>query len=341
MTSIAHPVLSRIFRSVLIAATFLAVVACTARESEQDEKTHWKISMVKYEDLEQTDLAEAGFCAGLGDEGLVEDVDYSIVVRSAQGDLPTILTILGATAVDGTDMLVSLQTPTLHSAVSKGSGVPLLFIVVANPHVIAAVGPSDSSHLPWVTGIYTNTTFSDMMGYIRQCLPFARRIGTLYSSSELNSVYYRTQLMNAAAAENLEVEARGVMSKEAVKQATEALCAKDIDAICQLEDNLTSAMFRDIIEAAKKHKKPVFSFVNRQAELGSVIVYAPDYYRAGYDAAGIAARIIRGESPADIPFERIKKFDMIVNMNAARDFGIVVPEEIRLKADRIIDDLAP
>ncbi len=325
--------------SVILASVFMVVLFWACQKASEDENAQhkrWKLTMIKYEDMRQTEDAERGFRAGLADAGLREGIDFEIVSRNAQGDIATVLTMLDAVAVDGTDMLVSLQTPTLHAAVKRSAGLPLVFMVVANPFVISSVGSGDSTHLPYLTGVYTYTTFDRMLRYVKGCIPNVRRIGTMYANAELNATFYKNELMTAGTRAGIEVEMVGVQSKASVPQATQELCDMGVDAIVQIEDNLTSATFGTIIKVARENKKPVFSFVNDQAEKGAVMAVAPDYVRGARTAAGYAARIMKGERPLDIPFGRIDKFDFIINMDAAKKAGIVIPQSILDQADKII-----
>ena len=169
----------------LISVTAAVFWACKKAGEEETEHKRWKLTMIKYEEMRQTLEAEKGFRSGLADAGLREGIDYEIVSRNAQGDVQTVLTLLDAVMVDGTDMLISLQTPTFEPAVRRRSRMPLAFMVVANPFVIPGVGTSDSSHNPLVTGVYTNTPFDIMLGHIKACMPGLRRIGTLATNWSL------------------------------------------------------------------------------------------------------------------------------------------------------------
>ncbi len=319
--------------------TLASLTACQKKDESQEEgDKKWKLSMIKFEELRQTEDAEKGFREGLKAAGLVETEDYTMITRSAQGDLPTVLTMLDATATDGTDMIISLQTTTLNSAVTRSPGIPLVFMVVANPFIITTVGESDEAHLPYLTGVYTNTTFEGMLGYIKACVPDIRSIGTLFSTAELNATFYKQQLLDAASVAGLKVETFGVSDRLDMSQSVQALCNKDIQAICQIEDNLTSARFETIVKTAREYNIPVFSFVNDQAEKGSILVVAPDYQQGARRVAELAARIMRGENPQNIPFEQIQKFDLIVNMKAAKEAGITIPEDILRKADVVLNE---
>lgn len=310
----------------------------TQSDTNQNLKKKWKLTTLKYEDLQQTEDSERGLLAGLRDIGLVEGKDFDVYSRSAQGDIATVLGLVDALSTDGTDIIVSMQTTTLHTAIKRSRGIPLVFMVVANPFVVSTVGESDSVHLPFVTGVYTNTTFDRMVTYIKQCLPKAKRVGTLYSTSELNATYYKSQLVAACNKAGLEVESFGVTSRVDVQQSMQALCAKKLDAICQIEDNLTSATFPIISKVAERNKLPVFSFVNAQATTGSSLVLAPDYYESAKEAATMISKIMHGASPATIPFQRIMKFHLLANLKSAKTIGLKIPESIISQADKVIPE---
>lgn len=320
----------------IVPVVMLLLFACRKADDEQEVKKRWKLTMIKYDEMQQTEHAEKGFLSGLRDAGLREGVDFEFVRRNAQGEAMTVNAMLDAAAVDGTDMLVTMQTPTLEPTVKRRYKAPVVFMVVANPFVISSVGVSDSAHHPQVSGVYTNTSFEKMLRYIRQCRPSIRRIGTLVAKEELNAYFYRNQLLTAARKLEMEVEVVNVQFRTSVSLDAARLCESGIDAIVQIEDNLTSATFPSIARAAKEHGIPLFSFVNRQAEQGSIMVYAPDYIQAGRKTAVQAARIIRGENPEDIPFGRIDKFDFIINLDAAREAGFQIPPEVLAKADKVI-----
>lgn len=336
--------IARAFKTliILLVIPLLSFLGCKSNGGDEGQKDgakkRWKLTIVKYEDLKQTEDTEKGLLVGLRDVGLVEGEDFELQTRSAQGDIPTVLSLIDATTTDGTDMLLSLQTPTLHAAVKRASKLPIVFMVVANPFVISTVGESDSAHLPNVTGVYTMTTFDRMIEYIKKCLPNVKRIGTLFSTTELNATYYRSQLLAAANKAGIEVESFGVNSRLDVSQAMQALCSKNkLDAICQIEDNLTSSAFPSIVQVANQFKLPVFSFVDGQARAGSALVVAPDYYEAARSAASIISRIIKGESPATIPFQRVSKFSVIANTANAAAVGLTIPQEILNAANEVIE----
>jgi putative tryptophan/tyrosine transport system substrate-binding protein len=329
-----------VIRSLVILSLAGAAVLVSCGKKDPEGQTgnagkKWKLTIVKYEDLQQTEDAERGLLAGLRDEGLVEGKDFDLYSRSAQGDLPAVRSLIDQVNKENTDLLISLQTPTLHTAIKRLNNIPIVFMVVANPFVISTVGENDSIHLSNVTGVYTMTTFERMIGYIKQVMPNVKKIGTLFSTSELNATYYKSQLIAAASNAGLQVESFGVSSRADISLAAQALCGKGIDAVCQIEDNLTSSAFPVIAQTAKKYKLPVFSFVNAQIHTGSSMVFAPDYYGASRETAKAVSQILRGKSPREIPFKRINKFFLYVNLPEAEGMKLKIPDALISQADSV------
>ena len=72
-------------------------------------------------------------------------------------------------------------------------------------------------------------------------------------------------------------------------------------------------------------------------EAGGLASYAPNYGKLGRRLGAIAAKILRGARPGDIPVELPTTFDLVVNLKAARALGIQVPQSVLLRTDRVID----
>ena len=68
----------------------------------------------------------------------------------------------------------------------------------------------------------------------------------------------------------------------------------------------------------------------------ALIGLVPDYYQLGRLAASKAQRILRGEQPSAIPSSTLDHFNIIVNMNTARQIGINIPTSILVMADTTI-----
>ena len=295
----------------------------------------WNVDLIEYNTVVDVEEAEEGVRAGLRDSGLVEDRDYSVRVRNAQGDMVTMNTLVDAAIIDRTDLLITFSTPTLQAAIQRSRGVPVVFNYVANA-VWAGAGRSDTDHLPNVTGVYLPGAYDEMVALIREVLPQARVLGTLYVPSEVNTVYHRDQFGEAARKAGLEFVTVAANTASEVADAALSLASRKIDAICQLPGNLTASAFPTIAEAARRSGLPLFGFQTSAAEAGAHLVVARDYRDGGAAAARLAVRIMRGESPASIPFEPASETKLVANVEAARAIGLRIPETVLARAQRVI-----
>jgi ABC-type uncharacterized transport system substrate-binding protein len=258
-----------------------------------------------------------------------------IKIHSAQGDMMALGTVMDAVAAQKPDLIIVFSSPTLQRAVKRLSAFPIVFTYVADP-VAAGAGTSLDRHLPNITGAFTRCDYQGMITLVKTLFPRARKIGTLYTPAEINSVYHMEHLSLAARAQGLELVTVGVNSTNEVSDGTAALCAKGIDVMTQILDNLTDASFMAIINSAKARRMPVLAFAANQVGKGAVAAMARDFEQGGVVAGGIAARVLRGEKPERIPFMPVDKSDLIINLSAARTMGVDVPPSLLKRAVKVL-----
>jgi ABC-type uncharacterized transport system substrate-binding protein len=296
----------------------------------------WNVHILEYVNIPDVDEGERGVLEGLKDAGIVEGRDFTRQVSNAQGDMATLTGMVDAAVADRADLIITLSTPTLQNAMRRGQGTPTVFTFLADP-IAAGAGTSNTEHKPFVTGAFGAGDAKTMAGLIRRLMPNARRAGTMFVPAEVNSVYNNEQVTEACESIHLEVVPMGVNSPSEVPDTALALCGKQIDLICLPTANMTAASFPSIAQAARRAKIPVFAFLTSMADQGATVTLARDYYDMGHDAGGLAARVMRGESPKDIPFRPSTQNKYIYNLDSARNCGLTIPEELLKTATRVIE----
>ena len=324
---------------ILLASAVLLISDWGRRESNASragEKKKWNINLLEYVNVEDSEAAEKGILDGLRQSGLVKGRDYEMTIRNAQGDMPTLNGLVDAALTARANLLMTLSTPTLQAAIRKvPPQLPIVFTYLADP-IAAGAGRSFTDHLPNVTGVATGSADEAVLKILRECVPHARRIGTIVVPSEVNSVYHFHELVSEARKMGMEVVSVPANTSSELPDAALALCSMKIDAVCQVAGNLTATGFTSIARAASEARLPAFSFMTSAAEQGAVAVVARDYYDGGIEAAQLAVRVMRGESPASIPFQPLLKNKVIVNPAAARAVGVTIPASVLKEAQRVI-----
>ncbi len=298
----------------------------------------WKVYLIQYNNVVDVQESEEGVLEGLRDSGLVEGRDYEAKVVNAQGDMATVSALVDAAVNERADLLVTFSTPTLQAAIRRApASTPIVFTYVASA-VAAGAGRSEQDHLPNVTGISTSAAYDDLLGAIRQWFPQVRRLGTLFVPAEANMVFHKANLERAAQRAGYQLEVVPVSTATEIADAATALTARDVDAICQVPGNLTAAGFGSISRAAQRARIPVFAFQKSQAKDGALVVAARDYRDAGHEAARVAAGIMRGDTPAKIPFRNFNRTKFIVNLDAARALGLTLSPALVQSAQELIEN---
>jgi ABC-type uncharacterized transport system substrate-binding protein len=291
----------------------------------------WKLDVLEYVNVLDVEEGEKGIEAGLRDAGMVEGRDYTLRIRNAQGDMPTLSAMVDAAVTEGTDLLLTLSTPTLQAALQRARDVPIVFTFVASA-VAAGAGSSNDDHLLNVTGVPTASAYDELIATLRECLPGARRIGTLFVPAEVNSVYNKDQLTAVARKHGIEVVAVAANTSAEIPDAALSLCNQPIDAVVQVAGNVTTAAFASITQAARRTRLPLFGALSSNSKDGAAVVVARDYFDGGHEAGLMAARIMRGESAAKIPFKPLLTTKTLVNVDAAKAVGLTIPASVIRRA---------
>lgn len=323
----------------IVAASAILLIADPgrpgARGASDISKKKWRLSFIQYNNTVDVEDSEKGVLDGLAEAGLIAGRDFEHTVRNAQGDMATVSGLVDAAVVDGSDMLITFSTPTLQAAIQRARSTKVVFTYVANA-LAAGAGRSDTDHLPNVTGVYMMSAVEPMLDLIHESMPAARVLGTIYVPAEVNMVQQRDLLLKVAATKGFEIKSIAANSSGEVADAALALSTGGVDAICQIPGNLSVTAFPSIAQAARRARVPIFVFQSAQVYAGAVLAVSRDFHGAGVESGRLAARVIRGESTASIPFLEYAPTKLMVNLDAARQIGFTIPPAIVGRAVEVV-----
>ena len=216
---------------------------------------------------------------------------------------------------------------------------PLVFTVVADPFLVGA-GKSDTEHLPHVTGVYTQGPYRELAELLHAHFPQIKRVGTLFCPAEVNSVSNKEMFVREAGRYGLTVETVPVNHPGELSDAALSLCSRQLDAVAQIMDNIAAPGFPTIARAAAQVRLPVFTCMGAGVQQGAVLAVARDYYDAGHETALKAVRVMRGESPARIPFSPPTGSQIFVNLNNAKKCRLSISAALLRESHSVTDGSA-
>jgi ABC-type uncharacterized transport system substrate-binding protein len=306
--------------------------------SAADSRPKPLIALIRAADWMGREWSEDAIKLGLRESDMEPDRDYELKISSAQGDLATLPSLIDAAVDAKAQVIVTLQDATLQVAVQRVKSVPIIFNLLSDPFA-AGAGTSDSNHRPNITGVYSpgfgDPEQSRRVELIRRVVPKARRIGVLFSPEEKLSVSFKDRMTKAAQKAGLQVIAVPVSNVGEVGDATRSLCSQKVDAI-ELFGNAAHAGFAGLIKVARECRVPVFSPSPFEVLQGAIASFYPDFQEGGVEAGKMIARVLRGESPASIPFYRLKTTKLVVNPGDAGKVGVTLPPDLVKQADSVV-----
>ncbi len=318
----------------VVAPTSAAIAAATVMAAAPARK--WKIHLLHYAESSLVEEFERGLRDEFPKLGLMRGRDFEIKVANAQGAMENLVAMVEAARSDKADLILLTSTPTLQAAAQRIKNIPIVFSVVANP-MLAGIGSSFEEHAPNITGICTMSDYATMGGVIRECLPGARRMGTLFASGEDSCIYNKDAMAAALRKVNIDLLAVPVTTSAEISEAALTLASQNVDGFCQVVGNIIDASFAGITRVVRQTKMPLFGFTANQARNGgAVVAVARDYEQSGRDTARLAARILQGESPAHIPIQLVSKTQLVINLDNAAACGLTIPQALLDRADEVI-----
>ncbi len=319
-----------------VMAMIMAVVmltACGSDKTGDSGKKVYKVGVTQYADHPSLDNCREGFIKGLEDNGFVEGDNLEIEYQAAQANDSMNTQIAQTFANGGMDLVCGIATPSAQAlyVACKEKKIPVVFNAISDP-IGAGLAVSETEPMEGISGVSDLLPVEDQLKLIRAVLPDAKKIGILYTTSEMNSISTIEIYKNLAPKYGFEIVDKGIAKQAEVTQAADVLL-NEVDCISNLTDNTVVAALSAVLEKANAKNIPVFGSEEEQVKNGCIASAGLDYLSLGVQAGNMAARVLKGEDISKIPFETIKESKLTVNESVASKLGIEIPEEISGNAD--------
>jgi putative tryptophan/tyrosine transport system substrate-binding protein len=272
--------------------------------------------------------------AELGKSGSVEGRNFVLELRSAEGNiglLPKLAEDLVALKVD---VIVALFTPCALAAQQATSQIPVVVVTadaIGSGLVAGLARPGGN-----ITGVSLMATelHGKCVELFRDILPSLKRVAVLSNAADPSWRAILEQVQLAGKIANIEiapvVTVRGLQEVDA---AFETMSQQRADAVV-IQGSLST---KEVAEAAVKYRLPAATVPRSFAEVGGLMSYGTVGREVFRRSADFVIKILNGSRPADLPVEQPTKFELIVNLKAARAIGLIIPPSFLLRADEVIE----
>ncbi len=275
---------------------------------------------------------------GLRELGWTEGQNLPLEVRSPEGD-PGRLPALAAELVRlPVDVLVASAAPASMAAKRATTTVP---IVSAYTLDLVALGLVASLARPGgdVTGLSTLSLeyAGKMLGLLAAVLPNASRVAVLGDPSNPSHAIYWRELDASARRLRLALQPADVRRAEELDSVLASIGGGQIvQGLFVMHQPLTCNHRKPIVRWAADNRLPAVYGSREAVDDGGLIAFGPSLPAIYHRAAVFVDRILKGAKPADLPVEQPTKFELVVNLKAAKSLGLTIPPSVLAGADEII-----
>ncbi|WP_428623429.1 ABC transporter substrate-binding protein [Sedimenticola sp.] len=272
------------------------------------------------------ELAERGFVFG-------KNLQWSY--ESAQGSPSTAAQIARKFAGDRPDLVIGISTPSAQTLAASARDIPLIFSAVTDPLAAKLVNNLENPG-GLITGTSDALPLERHLDLIAEIVPTTQRLGVLFNPGEANSVSSVNQLKAAAAKRGWEIVEGGAAKSAEVLAAARSLVGK-VDAIYVPTDNTVVSAFESVVRVGQQAKLPVIAGDTSSVERGAAAAVGFNYYDVGRQTGRMAAQVLNGEKPGDIPVETVQKTELYLNPASAEKMGVTLSPALIARASKIIE----
>jgi putative ABC transport system substrate-binding protein len=325
-------------RQLILGCGGAAIAWPIAGYSQQPEKV-WRIGVLTGSASNpQTEAWFAAFRQKLRELGRIDGGNIRIDLRWGSGDIDRIRADAAELVNSKPDVILCQGARVLKTFQAMTRDIPVVFVATSDP---VAQGFVESFSHPGgnLTG-FTQYEFSvtgKLMELLKEVAPGVARVALLFNSENTSAKGYLQVLESVAPKFGVILVPRVVRDAATIEDAISRLALEPNGALLLPPDATTRTYRNQIIALAERHGLPSVYSSRADVEAGGLISYGPDLRGQFRGAATYVDRILKGETPADLPVQAPTEYELFVNLKTARKLSLTVPQLILARADEVIE----
>jgi putative tryptophan/tyrosine transport system substrate-binding protein len=324
----------------LIGAT-TAALPLTARAQQPAKIPRIGVLLTGWPQSPETLAPIDAFRQGLRQLGYVENQNIAIEYRFAEGKIEHFPNLAAELVRLNLDLIVAANTPAAIAARQATTTIPIVGVAMGDPIEDGLV-----ASLARPAGNVTGLTFlapeltAKRLQLLKEVLPNLSRIAVLwqpgaYAERTTSEMVKATE----SVARTLGVQLRliEVHDVDQFDRAFATIASERAEALLVFPGSTFFNARRRIVELAVAHRLPSIYAAREFVELGGLISYGASINDLFRHSAAYVDKILKGANPVDLPVEQATRFELVINLKAAKELGIEVPLPLMIRADEMIE----
>ena len=328
-------------RAASVAAIVLCVLASPLASNAQQPPRAPRIGFLWTSSPEATLEYVEAFRQGLREAGYAEGRNIFIEHRWASEAVPRLDGLATELIGTGVSIIVTQGSPAAQAAKRATRTIPIVIATSGDPvgmKLVASLGRPGGN----VTGLSLlgRELNAKRVELVRETNPKISRVAVIVDPTNTESGGTPLGLEETeitAHSLGLQLQILRVHSPDDVAKAFAAASRARADAVIVLPSPILSFHWKPLVDLAVKHRLPTMFGQRPPVDAGGLMSYGPSYADLFWRAAGYVDKILKGAKPADLPVEQPSKYELVINLRAAKALGLTIPQSLLLRADRLIE----
>ncbi len=278
-----------------------------------------------------------GFRQGLRELGYEEGKNIVIEWRSAEGRFDHLAALAAELIRLKVDVIVTAGPADTRIAKEATGTIPIVMTFdndpVGNGFIASLARPGGN-----ITGLSTLAPelSSKQLELLKEIVPKLSRVAILGRSTNPGNALALREIKGAAKTFALKLQYLDILDPNAIETAFRTASKDGVEAIVVLGIPLLNSERKQLVELAVKNRLPAIYYTGDLVETGGLMTYGVSRSDLTRRAAIYVDKILKGAKPADLPVQQPTKFELVINLKAAKQIGLAIPPNVLARADRVI-----
>ena len=314
-----------------------SLVAPFTVDAQQMAKVH-RIGMLETRSPALNAANIDAFLQGMRELGYSEGENFEIEYRSSDGRDERFAGLALELVNLKVDLILTRGTPAVLAAKRATRTIPVVMAASGGPleaGIVTSLARPDAN----ITGLSSGITesFPKRVELLAELLPKLQRIGAILNMGNRVVPPQWTIVETSARSRGIQARLLDIRRPEDLPAAFEAASKAQAEAVVVGLDGVTQANLRPIAELALTHRLPSIYPARDYAHVGGLMTYGSSDFHMYHRAATFVHKIFKGAKPADLPIEQPTKYELFINLKTAKALGLMIPQSLLVRADRVIE----